>query len=267
MYASADRTQIHSGGKPIRCAGIQGLACYDESMPNELVLTRNQVRQADELAQSDYGLPGIVLMENAGHGAARILDALYGPRGIGLVACGTGNNGGDGLVIARHLHNAGWSVRVLICGDPASMTPDCAANDRTIQAMGMERVVASEAAGLLSCCEAIGSDTVVVDALLGTGFKGSVRPALAALIERLNATPKRALAAIDVPSGLDCDTGLPGGTAVYADQTITFVAMKPGFLTDSGRTFTGQCRVVDIGVPRGLIERVSRLADVRDGRP
>jgi|CXWL01.1.fsa_nt_gi NAD(P)H-hydrate epimerase len=230
-------------------------------MQSELVLSRNQVRRIDELAKSQYGLPGIVLMENAGHGAAQIIDQQYSPRGIAFVACGTGNNGGDGLVIARHLHNAGWTVQVVIAGDPVSMSPDCAVNDRVIQAMGVERSVAGDTEELLPCCEAIRADTVVVDALLGTGFQGMVRPALAAFIDRLNVCPRRAMLAVDVPSGLNCDTGLPGGTAIRADTTITFVAMKPGFLTDSGRRHTGRCRVAGIGVPRELIERVARLED------
>ena len=230
-------------------------------MQGELVLSRNQVRRIDELAQSQYGLPGIVLMENAGHGAARILDHQYGPRANTFIACGTGNNGGDGLVIARHLHIAGWSVRVVITGNPASMTPDCATNDRAVQAMNVERFVASDEGDFLARCEVIGADTIVVDALLGTGFQGTVRPALAAFIDRLNTIPKRATVTIDVPSGLDCDTGTPGGTAVRADRTITFVAMKPGFLTESGRRYTGQCHVVGIGVPSELIDRVASLED------
>ncbi len=230
-------------------------------MEGGLVLSRNQVRQIDELAQSRYGIPGIVLMENAGRGAARIIDQQYGPHGIAFIACGTGNNGGDGLVIARHLHNADWTVRVVIAGNPVSMSPDCAANDRVLQAMNVERFVAGDAGDLLPFCEIIGAGTVVIDAMLGTGFKGTVRPVLAAFIDRLNSVPKKALVAVDVPSGLDCDTGVPGGTAVCADLTITFVAMKPGFLTDSGRLFTGQCHVVDIGVPGELIERVASLKD------
>lgn len=233
-------------------------------MPDELVLTRNQVRRIDELAQSDYGMRSIVLMENAGYGASRFIDELYGPRGVALVACGTGNNGGDGLVIARHLHNAGWIVRVVIAGDAASMSPDCAANDRVIQAMGMERRIAADAGVLCEYCGSIGRDDVVVDALLGTGFKGAVRPPLAAFIERLNATAKRGMVAIDVPSGLDCDTGLPGGVAIRADFTITFVALKPGYLTDSGRNHTGECHVVSIGVPIELIDRASRLTEPDD---
>lgn len=226
-------------------------------MTGNIILTREQVRRIDELAQTKYGLAGIVLMENAGSGAALLIDQRYGPQGEAFIACGTGNNGGDGLVVARHLHNAGWAVRVLIVGRVESMSQDCAANDRVIQAMRINRIVAEQEATLLGACDPIRSNTLVVDALWGTGFRGELRPPFRPLIERLNQTPKRAMVSIDVPSGLDCDTGQPGGAAILAHLTITFVAMKPGFLTEPGRHHAGQCCVVDIGVPRELIGSVA----------
>lgn len=225
----------------------------------DFILTREQVRKVDLLAQSEYGIPGLILMENAGNGATRTIESLYGPGGKALVACGTGNNGGDGLVIARHLHNLGWNVVVLIVGNIESMSPDCAANDRIIRAMKLNRVVAANKDEAEAACGLIQSETVVVDALLGTGFSGTVRNPIAAFIEQINLTPKRATVSIDVPSGLDCDSGFPGGLAIRADHTITFVAMKPGFATDSGRKFTGNCHVVDIGVPKALIDQVRRM--------
>lgn len=226
-------------------------------MHGKFILTREQVRRIDELAQTEYGLPGIVLMENAGSGAARIIDQHYGPRGVARVVCGTGNNGGDGLVIARHLHIFGWKIQVLVAGQIESMTPDCAVNDRVMQAMHLQRHVAADIDELPDELDTMGADTVIIDALLGTGFKGVVRPMQAALIDRLNALPKKAMVAIDVPSGLDCDSGLPGGSAIRADLTITFVAEKPGFLTESGRSHVGQCHVVGIGIPPELIDRVA----------
>lgn len=223
-------------------------------MKSPAVLTREQVRRIDELAQKEYGLSGIVLMENAGRGAAELIDRHYGPAGRALIACGTGNNGGDGLVIARHLHMLGWKVSVLIAGDPEAMSPDCAANDRVVRAMKLPRYVTPD--GSWPAQLVIGKDWVVIDALLGTGFRGIVRPQLHSLIERLESVPKRATVAIDIPSGLDCDTGQPGGIALRADRTITFVARKPGFETPTGVAYTGTCEVVGIGVPPELITRV-----------
>lgn len=221
-------------------------------MSPDLVLTRDQVRRVDELAQSKYGLAGIVLMENAGRGAAELIDRLYGPHGQSIIACGTGNNGGDGLVIARHLHILGWQVRVLVAGNPESMSPDCAANDRIVRAMGLPHFVTSD--GSLPDELLADRQTIIVDALLGTGFRGEVRPPLRALIDQMNSLPRRALVAVDVPSGLDCDTGQPGGTAIKADMTITFVALKPGLLSEPGRRYAGQCHVAGIGVPPELVE-------------
>jgi NAD(P)H-hydrate epimerase len=222
-----------------------------------LVLSRDQVRRIDDLAINNYGVAGIVLMENAGRGAAEIIDRAYGPHGSAFLACGTGNNGGDGFVIARHLHNAAWSVRAMIAGDASKLPPDAATNDRIIQAMSIERIVTADGAAQQDLAKAIHPREVVIDALLGTGFQGRVRTPLAALIDALNAAAKRAMVAVDVPSGLDCDTGKPGGVAIRADLTITFVATKRGFLAEHARPYVGRCEVVDIGVPRELICRIT----------
>ena len=222
-----------------------------------LVLSRDQVRRIDDLAIDDYGLAGIILMENAGRGAAEIIDRAYGPHGSAFIACGTGNNGGDGLVIARHLYNAGWSVRVMIAGDASKLSPDAATNDRIIQAMDIERIVAADGAAQQDLAKSIHLREAVIDALLGTGFQGRVRTPLAELIDALNAAPKHAMVAVDVPSGLDCDTGECGGVAIRADLTITFVALKKGFLAEHARPRVGRCEVVDIGVPRDLIRRIT----------
>jgi NAD(P)H-hydrate epimerase len=224
-------------------------------MAGGLILSRDQLRRVDALAQSRYGITSLVLMENAGRGASEAIDRGYGPRGTALVACGTGNNGGDGLVIARHLNVAGWTVRVLIAGDPAAMSADCAANDRIVLAMNLPRFVSPD--GAWPADLATDERTIVVDALLGTGFSGALRPAMRMHIENLNACPKRAMVAVDVPSGMDCDTGEPAGAAIQADRTITFVAAKPGFETPTGGRLVGECEVVGIGVPPELIAAVS----------
>lgn len=223
-------------------------------MGTPIVLTREQVRRVDELAQREYGLAGIVLMENAGRGAAELIDRHHGPNGKALIACGTGNNGGDGLVIARHLHILGWEVCVLIAGDPAAMSPDCATNDRVVQAMKLPRYVTLD--GSWPERLSVGGEWVLIDALLGTGFQGVIRPNLYRLIDRLGSMPSRATVAVDIPSGLDCDTGKPGGIALRSTRTITFIALKPGFQTPTGASYTGQCEVVGIGVPTELIARV-----------
>lgn len=218
-----------------------------------ITLTREQVRRVDELAIHRYGIAGLVLMENAGRNAAAIIDRAYGPAGRAVIICGIGNNGGDGCVIARHLHNADWSVRVVLAGDAARVAPDASANFRIIEAMGVKTIVAADMADQLVVASSITTDEIVVDALLGTGFSGEVRSPLAELIHAINAANKRAIVAVDLPSGLDCDTGIPSRATIRADLTITFVARKLGFDAPAAASHVGRIEVADIGAPRELL--------------
>lgn len=221
----------------------------------EVALTRAQVRLVDQIATERYGILGLVLMENAGRNAAAIvLDAIeatpreYGPVERVVVLCGTGNNGGDGFVIARHLVNAGVDVLIGLTGGKDRLSPDAAANARICEVMEIPMVEAGAVAIL--------STDLVVDALLGTGFTGQVRAPLAELIESVNAAGKAAVYAIDVPSGLDCDTGAASNATIVADVTITFVADKVGFHQSGADRFLGRVRIVGIGVPDAIIQQV-----------
>jgi NAD(P)H-hydrate epimerase len=221
------------------------------------ILTRDQLRRVDELAASRYGIPSLILMENAGRSAASIIDAAYGPKGRTFVVCGSGNNGGDGCVIARHLHNHGWEVRLMIIAPFESCTLDTGANLGIIEALGLRPIIALEAASQQSAAKSIEPGDVVVDALLGTGFRGEVRPPLNQLIDEINAACKRATVAVDVPSGLDCDTGQPSRATIRADLTVTFVAMKRGFTFPRAAPFLGRIEVADIAAPPALIDEVA----------
>ncbi len=220
-------------------------------------LTREQVRRVDELAVRRYGIASLVLMENAGRNAAALIDQTYGPRGRTIIFCCPGNNGGDGCVIARHLHNAGWSVCVVLAGDPSRLTPDTATNSRIIEAMGLKPIVAEDSLALQAAAASIASEDVVVDALLGTGFSGEVRSPLAELIHAVNKAKKRAVVAVDLPSGLDCDRGAPCAATIRADLTVTFVARKRGFDSPHAAPFIGRVQVADIGAPRELIAEIA----------
>jgi len=222
-----------------------------------IVLTRDQVRSVDRAAIDEYGITGLVLMENAGLHAAELIDRAYGPNGAAYVLCGPGNNGGDGCVIARHLHNAEWDVRVVMTGHEGQMTPDALANFHIVRAMGLKPTIAANEEAMLAAVEAIRDDHVVVDALLGTGFRGAVRSPTAGLIAAVNAAAKRATVAIDVPSGLDCDTGEPSNATIHADLTVTFVAQKAGFAAASALRYVGRIEVADIGAPRELVFRIA----------
>jgi len=223
-----------------------------------LTLTRDQIRRVDQLAVERYGIPSIILMENAGRGAAEIIDGYYGPNGNAVIFCGTGNNGGDGCVIARRLHNLGWSVSIIVTGDESRVTPDMGTNLNIVRAMGLDIMSFAPNDEHQSALSRIKTESVVIDALLGTGFRGQVREPLAGLIRSINESPKRATVAVDVPSGLDCETGSPSIPTIHADHTITFVAHKSGFSRAEARPFLGQVDVSGIGAPRALIDEVAR---------
>ena len=172
-----------------------------------------------------------------------------------VLVCGTGNNGGDGYVIARHLDNAGFPVRVGSAVDPGILAGDAAVNHAAwVSGNGAVDVVeAGEWDDMLA-----GADWIV-DALLGTGTRGDVRPPFDAAIDAINRTSdesRRRVLSVDLPSGLDCDSGTPLGRCVRADHTATFVAAKRGLLEDGASEWVGAIHVVDIGIPRSLREEV-----------
>ncbi len=220
-------------------------------------LTREQVRLVDGLAVSRLKIPSIVLMENAGKNAADWIFMEYGSAVV-TVFCGPGNNGGDGFVIARHLHNAGCDVHTVLIGDPAKLTPDARTNHDILLAMGQRPDIVRDKQQLRQSFAGVGSNCVVVDALLGTGFRGQVREPMATAIYLINEASCRARISIDVPSGLDCDTGAIGNVAVRADVTITFVAPKRGFRQEDAYPYLGKTVVAGIGTPPALTESVVR---------
>ncbi len=215
-------------------------------------LTRAQVREIDRRAVEEYGVPSIVLMENAGRGAAELQMRLNPERKPIVVMCGGGNNGGDGFVIARHLDNAGFLVGVwqpmhlsrLMAGP--SMTSDAAINEVVTRRSGIHTVTGRPEALAFN-------GSWVVDALFGTGLAGSMRDPFPRIIEAINASGSPVLA-VDIPSGLDCDTGEPLGVCVRATHTVTFVAPKVGFANPAAAQWLGTVHVAGIGAPRKLLE-------------
>lgn len=215
-------------------------------------LSRNEVRDVDRRATEEFGLPGIVLMENAGRGAAELLLGL-GISGTVVVCAGKGNNGGDGFVIARHLSNRGFSVRLLVFGARDRFQGDAAVNLRVIEAARASVKYFDPQLDPHELRKELESADWIVDSLLGTGTQGEIREPFTAVIGAINASGRNVLA-VDLPSGLDCDTGRPLGACVRANHTATFVAPKLGFAEPAAREWTGQVHVVDIGVPRALLE-------------
>jgi NAD(P)H-hydrate epimerase len=222
-----------------------------------ILLTRRQVRELDTRAIADYGMSGLVLMENAGRGCADVLRQIE-PRGPVAIACGKGNNGGDGFVIARHLDNAGIDVRVLLFCRPMELAGEAAINFSIINSAGLAIEVLDTLtnASPRKLSANLERAAWIVDALLGTGSTGAPRPPLDSAIRILNAHPARKLA-IDLPSGLDCDTGAAADPTFRADHTCTFVGAKPGLVVPRAQEFVGTLHVIDIGVPRRLISQIA----------
>lgn len=222
------------------------------------VLNREQTREVDRRAVADYGMSGLVLMENAGRGVAEFLCRL-GTAGPVVVCCGKGNNGGDGFVVARHLDLHGVSVRVLLWAEPEELSGDAAVNFGILQKSDTPIEVLGRPHDRERLHRLLGGTAWIIDALLGTGATGPPRPPIDAVIDDLN-TSGVPIVAIDVPSGLDCDTGRAAEATIRARHTCTFVAQKPGFLTPGADAYTGAVHVLDIGAPRRLIEESTALA-------
>lgn len=212
-----------------------------------------------------------MLMENA---AVRIAEFAAGALAAlanksVLVCCGPGNNGGDGLAVARHLVNGGFRTAVVIGAARHRYGGDAAVNLGIVEKMRIEVLDGSEdpRGAMGSAVTALGGAAgLIVDALLGTGVERAPRGPVGELIERVNGLRAAGwkVLSVDIPSGLDADTGLPaGGIAVRADWTVTLVGLKAGFLNERAREFVGELTVGDIGVPRVLAERLGRRSGVR----
>ncbi|MEN6407036.1 MAG: NAD(P)H-hydrate epimerase [Thermoguttaceae bacterium] len=222
---------------------------------NSHVFTRRQSRRVDELAQAEYGFSGLVLMENAGRGVADVLCRL-GIDGPVRIGCGKGNNAGDGFVLARHLNLRGHAVSVGLWADPRELTGDAAANYRILTKTGVAIEPFAGPSDPARWTEWLAPAAWIVDALLGTGARGEPRPPLDAVIDRMNAAAAPKLA-VDLPSGLDCDTGQPARHTIQATETCTFGTLKIGFSSPIAAPYLGRVHVLDIGVPLNLFDRVA----------
>ncbi len=216
------------------------------------VLSRAQMREFDAHAIEAGKVPGIVLMENAGRGAADVIahEALGGePHGKRVVVvCGAGNNGGDGYVIARHLRARGADAVVFSAVDAAALRGDAAVNRDGFAGTGGSIVALATEAGQRAFGEALSHADAIVDALFGTGLSKPVAGDMAKVVAQVNAAEAWTIA-VDLPSGIDADTGATLGVSIRADRTVTFGHPKLGLLTPRGALASGALHVVDLGVP------------------
>ncbi len=213
------------------------------------ICTAEQMRAIDAAAIGKFGIPSMVVMENAGNAVLKAVEELRTPGARVLITCGGGNNGGDGFVVARHLHNIGADVQVALLAEAGRVAGDAGANFSIARKMGVPVLQAPSARALNRAAE---EADILVDGVLGTGIHGVVRgPALTAIkaTQRCRGTT----IAIDIPSGVCADTGQVLGEAVQADITVTFALPKIGLYTHPGRAHCGDVRVADIGIPASLL--------------
>jgi len=216
------------------------------------IVTNEEMSKIDTRIQRYYRVPGAVLMENAGRGAADVLAGYYDPWGLKvLVVCGRGNNGGDGFVIARHLKNRGSDVKIFLLGRKKDLDGDALRNFVAVEQDGLEIVESVQFPkfnALLSAFE----PECIVDAIFGTGFRGEPEGVFYRVIEAINAADVFVLA-VDIPSGVNGDTGRFEKTCVIADATAVMGLPKRGNYLYPGREYCGKLHLVDIGIPEALI--------------
>ena len=223
-------------------------------------LTAEAMREADRISIEDYGIPGFTLMETAGRAAVDQIEQVFGAMAgrTAVCLCGKGNNGGDGFVVARVLYARGARVRVLALSAPDAMSNDAAHNWHLL-----EQLAEHDDTGRLDLARFENLDHLAayrhadlyVDALLGTGLASALREPISGLVAWLNAQPQPTTA-LDVPTGLHSDHGTILGEAVQADLTVIMGALKVGLLINDGPAMAGRTEVVEIGIPRFVIEQM-----------
>lgn len=212
------------------------------------VVTAQEMAELDAFTIQQVNIPGLVLMENAGRGIAEVaMEMLNDPAGKSVhIYCGAGNNGGDGYVVARHLLNHGANVRTYILTSPEKIKGDALTNLQALQSMGHQPL-------FIDSVPETEIPDLVVDAMLGTGVKGELRGLYADVAEHINDLHIKILA-VDIPTGVNADTGRIDGPAVNADRTATMALPKRGLLFSPGREHTRKLDIIDISMPPSVVE-------------
>jgi NAD(P)H-hydrate epimerase len=217
-------------------------------------LSCQEARMVDQIAMTEFAVPSVILMENAGRNATRIL-LDQGCTGPVLIACGKGNNGGDGFVMARHLDNREIPVEIFLTANPKELRGDAKINFEIVRESGISVQRLDPENHFQNFKSALAKCDWVVDALLGTGVSGGIKGIYKTVIEEINQSKSKVLS-VDIPSGMDCDTGNTLGTCIKANCTVTFVARKKGFDNPESKIHTGIVHVADIGVPRVVLNKI-----------
>ena len=214
------------------------------------VVTASQMRELDRKTIQDFGIPSLTLMEKAGEAVAGAVEKVVDAGERVVIVAGKGNNGGDGLVVARHLLKAARCPQVFLLARRDELSKDALHN---LKALSLEVREVTDEEGTRELEKALEGVPVVVDAILGTGSRGEVRGIIRKVIELVNASGAH-IVSVDVPSGLDSDRGTPLGVCVRASCTVTMGLPKLGLLLQPGSGLAGELKVADIGIPAGLRE-------------
>ncbi|MBN1793908.1 MAG: NAD(P)H-hydrate epimerase [Candidatus Omnitrophica bacterium] len=214
-------------------------------------LSSEGVARVDRAAREIFGIPEIVLMENAGRAVAEAACEMLGKKKRACILCGRGKNGGDGFVAARHLLNAAKNVRIYLFGAVDKVTGISRDNLNVLLAMGAEVIEHEGEIDLFSPRLDMSKTDLIIDALLGSGTTGEVREPYRSLIALVNVCGKPVLS-IDIPSGIHPDTGEVLGIAVKAVLTVTFVLPKTGLLIKKGPSHAGRIIIDPIGIPQSV---------------
>jgi len=218
------------------------------------VVSALQMKNLDRRAIEEFGIPGIVLMENAGRGTIEVIDKYFPAMSMKkiIVIAGSGNNGGDGFVIGRHLLNRGVEVEAFLLGHKAKVSGDAKVNMVLYQKLRPVKELHRQE-DLMKFQTQIGDADLIIDAILGTGVNTEVRGLYRDIIDYINSLPTPVVS-VDIPSGIDASTGKILGTAIYADLTVTFGLPKIGLLIHPGLDRVGILEVADISIPPYLVQ-------------
>jgi hydroxyethylthiazole kinase-like uncharacterized protein yjeF len=222
------------------------------------IVTADEMKALDRAAIEDYGISGLVLMENAGRQVVDLIRRITGDiqDRVVTIFTGKGNNGGDGFVAARHLLNMGAEVKVLSLVNTGEITGDAAVNLEIWRKMGQKVYFVHQGEGINIVKLALMNTDIIVDAIYGTGFNGKIQEKAGRIVEVLNNSGKP-IVAVDIPSGLEAGTGRVNGPCVRANYTVTFGLPKLGMFLDPGADYTGEITVADISLPGVLIDKAA----------
>lgn len=230
------------------------------------VVTPAEMAEIDKAAIENEGLPGLTLMERAGERVAQAAREMLGSVGMPgggrdgtwrvAIWCGKGNNGGDGLVAARHIAKAGIDVEVFLLGHPKELSGDAVVNFELLTKLDVKRIEVTEKEHMRNFTKVYPPYDLIIDAIFGTGFKGPVEGVFADAIEAINSSGTSVLS-VDIPSGVAGDTGAVSEPATRASKTVTFAYPKVGLVQYPGADLVGEMEVADIGIPLNIVKDVA----------